>query len=106
MNHSRNISFEYVFHFLFRTRVDNLKEPQRLGIEPDKRNVSAQGFRFEEDKRLFRRDVKPGEPLEKWGEHLRQSWLDICQVYAEAFGDEELARQYCQLALQGLATRS
>jgi len=103
MNHSRNISFEYVFHFLFRTSVDNLKEPQRLGFEPDKRNVSAQGFRFEEDKRLFRRDVKRGEPLEKWGEHLRQSWLDICQVYAEAFGDEELARQYCQLALQGVA---
>lgn len=106
MTISKNTHFEYVFHFLFRTYlwVDNcrLDEPP-LGLEPDKRQVLEQGICFEDDKRLFRRDVPRGAPLSKWGEHLGQSWQEICQIYAEAFGDAEQARYYCQNALQGVA---
>ncbi|HIE03019.1 MAG TPA: hypothetical protein EYP59_22515 [Thiotrichaceae bacterium] len=102
--------FEYVFYFLFRTYrpisrqmaeqrwEDPLLDPL-LSQSPD---VLKGGIRFEEDKRLFRRDVPAGQPLTEWRDYLNQSWLQIVQVYAEAYEDEQKAAQYCQNALVGV----
>ncbi|HEC83799.1 MAG TPA: hypothetical protein ENI48_00935 [Thioploca sp.] len=106
MNVSQHAQFEYVFYFLFRTYLwqDNRRwdEPP-LGLETNKRHVLQHGIRFGEDKRLFRRNVDEGEPLENWAEHLTQKWQQICQVYAEAWGNQKQAQQYCQQALLGVA---
>jgi hypothetical protein len=106
MTVSQHAQVEYVFYFLFRTYLwqDNRRwdEPP-LGLEPKKRRVSQHGIRFGEDKRLFRRDVDETEPLENWAEQLTQKWQQICQVYAEASGNQEQALQYCQQALLGVA---
>jgi uncharacterized DUF497 family protein len=100
--------FEYVFYFLFRTYVpmadgSRWEEPV-LGLEKMQRKVSLHGVRFEEDKRLFRRDAKPGESLDNWAKVLTQNWQSIVQVYTQAFGgDKKQAQAYCQQALFGVA---
>jgi hypothetical protein len=100
--------FEYVFYFLFRTYLwmedgSRWDEPTTLGFDTSKRKVLQHGIRFEDDKRLFRRDVPPGESLESWGEHLKRSWRDICRLYTQSFDDKAKAHAYCQKALLGVA---
>lgn len=103
-------SFEYVFYFMFRTYLwkedgSRWDEPPTLGFDPRKRKVSAEGIRFESDKRLFRRDVAAGEPLDQWKKYFKLAWQDICQVYSSAFydGDEQQAQVFCEKALFGVA---
>ena len=102
-------NFEYVFHFLFSTffwQNDKRWNEPSLEPQPGKKPMLAQGVNLGKDKRLFRRDVKRGEPLEKWGKHLNQYWQEICQVYVDAFKAEgknpDEARRYCQQAFLGV----
>jgi hypothetical protein len=92
-------SFEYVFYFMLRTYLwkedgSRWDEPPTLGFDPRKRTVSAEGIRFESDKRLFRRDVPAGESLDQWKKHFQLAWQDVCQVYSSDF---------CEKALFGVA---
>jgi hypothetical protein len=105
MNDSKNTHFEYTFYFLFSTyfwRDNHRWEEPPLDAEPDRQTVLKHGIRFEEDKRLFRRDVERGEPLENWENQLRQNWQNICQIYTTIFQNEKQAQQYCQNALLGV----
>ena len=105
MNDSQETHFEYMFYFLFSTYFwrDNHRWEEPPLDDLDKQFVLKKGVRIDEDKRLFRRDVVRGEPLENWGEQLRQSWQSISQVYTTAFADEKPAQDYCQNALLGVA---
>ncbi len=92
-------SYEYVFYFMFRTYLwkedgSRWDEPPTLGLDPRKRTVSAEGIRFESDKRLFRRDVAAGESLDQWKKYFQLAWQDVCQVYSSDF---------CEKALFGVA---
>jgi hypothetical protein len=97
-----NISFEYVFYFLFRRYLqkpegDFWNEPTGLDF------IEKTSSRFEEDKRLFRYDVER-EPLEKWEVHFRQSWQKLQEeVYQKAADDPEMGLAYCRQALLGVA---
>jgi len=102
--------FEYVFYFLFRTYFwkpdgNRWNEPATLGFDTSKRRVLKHGIPFEEDKRLFRRDVPPGTPLDKWGEQLKHNWQAICQLYIQHFDykKKSQAEAFCQQALLGVA---
>jgi len=105
-NVNQDSHFEYVFYFLFQTYIPmpdgSRREEPALGIEKAQRKVSLHGVQFEEDKRLFRRDAKPGESLDNWANTLTQSWQSIIQIYAQAFGDKKQAQTYCQTALFGV----
>jgi hypothetical protein len=98
--------FEYVFYFLLRTYVPSADgrcwEEPALGLETTQRTVSQHGVCFEDDKRLFRRDAQPGEPLANWANCLIRNWQSVCRVYAKAFGTEKQAQAYCHRALIGV----
>jgi len=100
---SETTHFEYVFYFLFKTSL--LKADGNRWDEPAmfKLDQSQSGIPFEEDKRLFRHDVKPKEPLENWETHWLQGWQALNERYAKAADNPEEGRQYCQQALLGVA---
>jgi len=106
-NQNTSTNFEYVFFFLLRTKLSTddgilLDEPKSLGFDSSKQMAKQHGVPFERDKRLFFREAPPNAPLDKWAVHLKQSWQDICQLYAEQFGSPEIAQNYCSKALFGV----
>jgi len=106
MINNQNTNFEYVFFFLLRTKLPTeegtlVDEPKSLGY--DKQTAKQHGIPFERDKRLFFRQVPENALLDKWELHLKQSWQDICELYAKHFGSTlEIAQNYCSKALFGV----
>jgi hypothetical protein len=108
MSDNQNISTqcEYFFFFLLNTQIStadgtSLEEPESLKF--GKQVVTQNGLHFEKDKRLFLRGESGGKTLDNWNVHLQQGWDNICQLYAEHFDNQEVAKNYCYQALFGVA---
>lgn len=100
--------FEYAFFFLLRTQFLTeegklLEEPKSLRSDRRKQTVKQYGVPFDRDKRLFLSDVPAGEKLDHWAIHLQQAWQQLQERYAHHFESEQLAQEFCQNALLGVA---
>ncbi|MDM8558996.1 hypothetical protein [Candidatus Parabeggiatoa sp. HSG14] len=98
--------FEYVFFFLFRTRLPTqdgklLEEPKSLSFDKNKQTFQQNGIPVDGDKRLFLKTAPPNST--DWKQDLATGRQEICQFYAQHFASEEEAQHYCQQALFGVA---
>jgi len=93
-------------YFLFRThlwRDGELKEEPFRGRFD---RLHENGVKIDEDKRLFRRNFSD---IDHWQQRLADAWKNILQCYTDAYAEtpsrhaEKKARQFCEMALYGVA---
>jgi len=99
-----NHNLSYQFFFLMRTHwwenEHRIEEPF-LGSDRIKVNTQGKGVKIDNDKRLFRYDVKENISLDEWQIYLKEAWGLIQETYHK--NDEHQSKEFPQKLLLGVS---